>query len=344
VSTIQPGDRLVGSPADRAARGHAARRVVAHPLTRVVVSRLLWAIPLLFVVTVLSFLIVALTPGDAARQILGLKAEPGAYEHLRHTLGLDQPLYERYWDWLRHAVRGDFGASLFTGEPVTHALDQRLPVTACLIAGAILATMVIGVSLGVFSAVRGGAAGRFVDALALSGFALPSFWIGAALIAVFAVRVHWFPAVGYVPFAQSPKDWFLSLVLPVAALSLTTVAAVAKQTREAMLDALGSEYVRAAWASGVSPTSIVFRHTFRNASIAVLTILGLQVVGLLGGTVFVESVFGLPGLGGLAVRSATQHDLPMIQGVVVYFTIIVIFVNLVVDIAYTWVNPRVRAA
>jgi peptide/nickel transport system permease protein len=338
------GASVAQSGRHAADRLQGARRVVGHPIARVVASRLLWAIPLLFVVTVLSFLIVALTPGDAARQILGLKAEPGAYEHLRHALGLDQPLYQRYWDWLRNALHGDFGASLFTGEPVTHALNQRLPVTVCLIAGAILVTMLIGVSLGVFSAVRGGSLGRFVDALALTGFALPSFWIGAALIAVFAVRVHWFPAVGYVPFVQSPWNWFLSLVLPVAALSLTTVAAVAKQTREAMLDALGSEYVRAAWASGVSPTSIVFRHTFRNASIAVLTILGLQVVGLLGGTVFVESVFGLPGLGGLAVQSATRHDLPMIQGVVVYFTIIVIVVNLVVDIAYTWVNPRVRAA
>jgi peptide/nickel transport system permease protein len=194
-----------------------------------------------------------------------------------------------------------------------------------------------------FSAVRGGAAGRAVDALALLGFALPSFWLGAVLIQFFAVDHHWFPATGYVPLAQSPKDWALSLVLPVSALALHSVAAIAKQTREAMLDALASEYVRMAWATGISPTAIVLRHALRNASIRVVTILGLLVVGLLGGTVFVEHVFALPGLGGLSVLAATQHDLPVIQGVVLYFTAIVLTVNLVVDVAYTWLNPRVRA-
>ena len=151
------------------------------------------------------------------------------------------------------------------------------------------------------------------------------------------------PATGYVSPLQSPGAWFLSLVLPVTALALHSVATIAKQTREAMLDALGSEYVRMARASGISPASILFRHALKNAAIRVVTILGLQTVGLLGGTVFVEAVFALPGLGGLAANAATQHDLPIIQGVVVYFTAIVVLVNLAIDVAYTWLDPRVRA-
>lgn len=313
-----------------------------NPLLRVVVRRVLLAVPLLFVVTALSFVLVSLTPGDAALEILGTNAPPEAYPKLRHALGLDLPLHEQYWRWVEHAGSGDLGASLFTSESVTHAIHVRLPVTLSLILGALVSTLVLGVSLGVFSAVRGGAAGRFVDALSLVGFALPSFWIGAVLIAIFAVELGWFPAVGYVPLAQSPEQWLRSLVLPVAALALHGMAAIAKQTREAMLDVLASDYVRMARANGISPVSIVFRHAFKNAAMRVVTILGLQAVALLGGTVLVESVFALPGLGGLAVNASIQHDLPVIQGIIVYFTVIVVLINLVIDLAYTWLNPRVR--
>jgi peptide/nickel transport system permease protein len=318
------------------------RWFVGHATLRVVARRLLLAVPLLFIVSILSFVLVSLTPGDAAQQILGVEATPEQYAALRHAMGLDRPLYTQYWHWLQNALHGDFGVSLITSQPVTQAIDQRLPVTASLIVGALLLTTILGVSIGAFSAVRGGIAGRFVDAFALAGFALPSFWLGAALIALFAVRLHWFPATGYVPFAESPDKWFLALVLPVIALALHSVAAIAKQTRESMLDALSSEYVRMARASGVSRSSIVMRHAFKNASIRVATILGLLTVGLLGGTVFVESVFALPGLGSLAVSSSLGHDLPMIQGVVVYFTVIVVVVNLLIDLAYTWLDPRLR--
>jgi peptide/nickel transport system permease protein len=319
-----------------------AHHVVRNPAVRTIVRRLLWAIPLLFVVTATSFVLVALTPGDAARSMVGADAPEEVYLRLRHSLGLDLPLYEQYWRWLTHAVRGDFGISVVSGESVTHVIDSRLPVTLSLIAGGLLVTMLLGVGIGVFSATRGGAIGRAVDGFALLGFALPSFWVGAVLIAIFAVKLHWLPATGYVPLATSPRSWALSLVLPVTALALHSVAAIAKQTREAMLDALGSEYIRMAWASGLSPRAIVYRHALRNASIRVVTILGLLVVGLLGGTVYVESVFALPGLGSLAVSSATQHDIPVIQGIVVYFVVIVVVVNLVIDLAYTWLDPRVR--
>lgn len=301
------------------------------------------AIPLLWFVSALSFLLVSITPGSVAQRILGPFASQDAIDRLERAMGLDKPLYGQYWQWVSRALHGDLGASTVTqGESVRQAIDQRLPVSISLIAGALIVTLLVGVGFGVFSAVRGGLAGRLVDGLALFGFALPSFWIGAVLITLFAVDLRWLPATGYVPITESPRRWLLSLVLPVAALGLVAVANVAKQTRDAMLDALSSEYVRMAWASGVSASSIFFRHALKNAAIRVLTIIGITVVGLLGGTVLVETVFALPGLGGLAVDATSSHDLPMIQGIVVYFTLIVVGVNLVVDLAYTLLDPRVR--
>ena len=313
-----------------------------HPLLRVVVRRLLLAVPLLFVVSALSFVLVSLTPGDVARQILGQDAPQSAVLSLRHQLGIDQPLYEQYWRWLTHALSGDFGASVFTGQSVTQAIDARFGVTLSLILVSLLAVGVAGIGLGVLSAVRGGAVARLVDAFSLVGFAVPSFWVGAVLISLLAVRNHWFPAVGYVSIGESPGRWLRSLALPVIALSLHSVAALAKQTREAMVDVLGSEHIRMARANGVSTASLLFRHALKNAAIRVVTVFGLLTVGLLGGTVIVESVFALPGMGSMAVSAVTQHDLPVVQGLVIYYTVIVVVVNLLVDLAYTWLNPRVR--
>jgi peptide/nickel transport system permease protein len=301
------------------------------------------AIPLLLFVSALSFLLVSITPGSVAQRILGPFASQDAIERLQRAMGLDKPLYDQYWQWLTRAFHGNLGVSTVTqGESVTQTINQRLPVSISLIAGALIVTLLLGVGFGVFSAVRGGLAGRLVDGLSLVGFALPSYWIGAVLVTLFAVNLHWLPATGYVPLTESPRRWALSLVLPVVALALVAVANVARQTREAMLDALSSEYVRMAWASGVSASSIFFRHALKNAAIRVLTVIGITVVGLLGGTVLVEAVFALPGLGGLAVDATSAHDLPMIQGVVVYFTLIVVGVNLVVDLAYSLLDPRVR--
>jgi peptide/nickel transport system permease protein len=300
------------------------------------------AVPLLFVVSALTFVLVSLTPGNAAEEILGTSATPEEYAAFNRALGLNLPLYEQYWDWLRRALAGNLGESIFTGQPVTQAIGQRLPVTLSLLIGALLVSVVIGVGLGVFSALRGGATGRAVDALALIGFSLPAFWVGAELIVIFAVWQHWFPATGYVSVTDSPGGWLQLLILPVTALSLYGIAATAKQTREAMLDVLASEYIRIARANGISPRAIVFRHALRNASLRAITVVGLQAVGLLGGTVLVENVFALPGLGSLMVTAAAQHDLPVVAGMVVYFTLIVVVINLAVDLAYAWLNPRVR--
>lgn len=322
----------------------AAGSWLTQPVLRVVARRLGLAVPLLFVVSALSFLLISLAPGNAVISILGTTGTPASYARLRHQLGLDQPLYVQYWDWLRRALHGDLGRSLLSGEPVSRIITERFPVTLSLVAGALLVTVVVGVSLGVFSAVRGGIAGRVVDALSLVSFSLPAFWIGAVLIAVFAVDLHWLPAVGYVPLASSPGHWARALVLPVTALALHHVAVVAKQTREAMLDVLASEHIRVARANGLRPFTIYFVLALRNAAMRVVTVLGLQTVGLLGGTLFVEQVFALPGLGYVLVNSSLQHDLPVVQGVTVFFTLIIVGVNLAVDLAYTWLNPRVRTS
>jgi peptide/nickel transport system permease protein len=247
----RPGTPPLGGTGAGAWR--AAGRVFASPVVRIVMRRLLLAVPLLFFVSILTFLLISLTPGDPAQGILGIDATPESLAQLRHELHLDLPLYHQYWLWLSHAVRGDLGTSILTGDHVSLTIGQRYPVTLSLIAVSLAVIVVVGVGLGVLSAVRGGVLGRFVDVFSLVGFALPGFWVGAVLISIFAVKLHWLPAISYVPLAQSPGDWAKSLILPVTALAIHSIATMAKQTREAMMDVLASEHVRMAWANGFRP-------------------------------------------------------------------------------------------
>ncbi|MEF2978090.1 ABC transporter permease [Subtercola sp. YIM 133946] len=325
-------------------RGSRIGGLLRDPIAQVITRRILFAIPLLFVVSALSFVLMRLIPGDPARQILGPSGSPEAYAALREQLGLDLPLYQQYWDWLQNAVQGNLGTSIFRGESVVDILNQRLPVTFSLLFLSLLVTLIVGVTLGVLSAVRGGATGRGIDVLSQLGFILPSFWVAAVLVSIFAVQLRLLPAVGYVPIDDSVADWLRSLVLPVAAIALASVAAVARQTREAMLDVLGSEHIRMARANGIPPHRILLRYALKPAGTRVMTMLGLEAVSLLGGTVFIESVFAMPGLGSIAVSATYQQDVPLVVGVTVYFTILVVIVNLIVDLMYTWLDPRVRTA
>jgi peptide/nickel transport system permease protein len=344
---IPAGSAAPGTLVDGGSPGRISVRpasFVHSPILKTLARISASGVALLFVVSALSFFLESLTPGDAAEQILGTNATRAQYVALDKRLGLNLPIYDQYFRWLRSAVGGNLGTSIFSGQSVAHEIAQRLPVSAALVVGGLAAAVIVGVGAGVVSAVRGRAVGRAVDVLALAGFVLPSFWIGAELILVFAIFVHWFPPTGFVYFTASPIGWLRSLALPVAALSLYGIAAIAKQTREAMLDVLGSEYVRMARANGASASSIVFRHALRNASVRIVTVIGIVAVGLLGGTVFAETVFALPGLGSLLVSSALDHDLPVVQGVTICFTLMVVLINLVVDVAYTWLDPKVRTA
>jgi peptide/nickel transport system permease protein len=313
-------------------------------MLRLIGRRLALSLPLLVIVPTVTFLLAALIPGDVARTILGADASQAQYEQLRRSLGLNQPLAVRYWQWLAHAAHGNLGTSLFWQQPVVSLLDSRLPVTLSLVVGSTLVAGVVGAVLGIVAALHAGALGRAVDAIALVGLAIPNFFLGLLLIAWFAVTLRVFPATGYVPISQSPAGWIHSLVLPVVTLAVPGAAVIAKQTRDAMRDVLDRPFIRTLRAAGVRRWSIIGKHALRNAAIPVVTVTGLIFIGSLSGTVLVESVFALPGLGGLAVQATSQHDLPLIQGVAVYFTVIVICVNLLVDLTYSWLDPRVRVS
>lgn len=311
-------------------------------MVRLVIRRLLLAIPLLFVVSVLSFALTSLAPGNAAETILGSSATPSSVAALERQLGLTQPLWEQYWHWLSHALTGNLGTSLTTSEPVGSTLSARLPVTLALVIVGTLVSAILGVALGIVSALREGLVGRVIDGLAMLGFSIPNFWLGLVLVDLLAVNLHWFPATGYVNLSQSPSGWVRSLVLPVAALAAVGLTGIAKQTRDSLREVMGREFITALRADGVPEWRIVLRHALRNAAIPVVTLVGVFFVGMLGGTVLVESVFVLPGLGSLAVSSAQSGDLTTLQAIVVVFCIIVVVVNLLIDLTYGWLNPKAR--
>ncbi|MET0909428.1 MAG: ABC transporter permease, partial [Ilumatobacteraceae bacterium] len=225
----------------------------------------------------------------------------------------------------------------------TALLNGRLQASMSLIVGVTILSTVVGVAIGTFGA-RRGRIGKVVDGGSIIGLAIPDFWFGLLLIVVFAVNLGWFPPTGYEPIGAGVGDWLRSITLPVVTLAVPASAVIAKQTRDAMSTALGGEYVRTLRAAGVGERSIVLRHALRNAAIPILTVVGLVFVGALAGTVAVESVFAIQGLGTAAVQATANRDLPMIQGVVVYFTLIVIVANLLIDLAYSYFDPRVRSS
>lgn len=312
-------------------------------MTRLIVRRLLMSIPLILVVSALTFIVEALVPGDAARAILGPNGTEADYQALRVKLGLNQPLWEQYGHWLSGAVHGNLGQSIFTGEQVTAMLNQRLGVTLSLMAGVVLLCGTVGVLLGTVSAVRGGWLGKAMDGVALLGLALPSFWVALVLISVFAVTLRLLPPTGYTSPSSSPGMWLESLVLPVIALSLAGITLLANQTRDSMLDVLNSDFVRGLRACGLRPSAVIWKHALRNASLPLVSVLGTTLIAALSGTVFVEAVFALPGLGSLAQQATGEHDLPVLIGIALYFTIITVVINLITDLAYGWLNPKVRA-
>ncbi|MFI9100653.1 ABC transporter permease [Streptomyces fildesensis] len=311
---------------------------------RLVIRRLLSSTPLLFMVSALTFVLVSLVPGDPARTIVGQHATEEQYRTVRGQLGLDEPLPVQYWHWLVRVFHGDLGSSLFSGEPVTSVLNNRLPVSMSLIVAGTVVSGILGVALGLLSARRGGFLVKIVDGLSLIGLAVPAFWLALVLIAVLAVQLRWFPVTGYVPFADDPAQWARSLVLPVMSLSVGAVAIIAKQTRDSVLDTSTRDFIRVMQANGFSPRSILYRHVLRNAALPVVTVLGVVLVSLLSAAVFVETVFAMPGLGSLTQQATIQHDIPLIQGAVLYITVLVVLVNLLVDLAYGRLDPRVRAA
>lgn len=311
-------------------------------MTRVIVHRVLIAIPVLFLVSILTFVLVSLLPGDAAQAVLGQEATPAQVAQLRAELGLNHSLFQQYWQWLSDVAHGSLGNSLADGGSVKQILNARLPVTLIVVFGTTVVSAVIGTTLGFVSALRGGALGRVLEVSAFAGFAFPAFWIALMLIALFAVKWHLLPPNGYVPFSDSPSQWLQSLILPVAALAIGGVTGIATQTRDSTLDALSRDFVRVQFANGFSRRSIAWKHVLRNAAPPIVTVIGLVFVGLLSGAVIVEQIFALPGLGQEVVSATTNHDIPVVQGAVLYFTVTVLVVNLIFDVVHGWLDPRVR--
>ncbi|WP_403022776.1 ABC transporter permease [Salinibacterium sp. GXW1014] len=312
-------------------------------MLKIIGYRLGLAVVLLFVVSVLTFGLTAIAPGDPVATILGSGATPEAVAAMRASLGLDDPIATQYWRWLQGAIVGDFGESMVTAQPVADAIGDRLPTTLSLVLLATAVAAVAGITLGMTSAIRGGILGRVTDVLAVAGYVIPNFWLGLILVLVFAVQLGVLPATGYVGLTQDPAGWLRSLILPVIAVSLMGVTAIAKQTRDAMRQVMGAEFVTVLRADGFSERRIIFSHALRNAAIPIVTGTGVLFIGMFGATVLVESVFVLPGIGTLAVSAARSGDITTLQGVAVVFCIVVIVANVLVDLIYGWLNPKVRA-
>ncbi|MFI5623326.1 ABC transporter permease [Nocardioides sp. NPDC051685] len=310
-------------------------------MRRLVLRRLAMSVPLLLVVSAVTFIMIAFLPGDAARVVAGKQATAAQVAQVREQLGLDRPLWEQYVTWLGGALHGDLGTSLVNKQSVTEQLVSRLEPTLSLITCATLLAAVVGIAFGILGA-RGGALGRLVDGLSVLGLAVPTFWLALILVVVFAVRLGLLPPLGYTSFQDSPTGWLLGLVLPALTLAVPATAAIAKQARDAVADAMARPFVRTLRAAGVPERSIILRHALKNAAVPVLTVVGLAFIGALSGAIAIEYVFAFPGLGGTAVEATAAGDLPLIQGVVIFLTVIVIVVNLLVDIAYGYFNPKVR--
>lgn len=314
-------------------------------MDRVLFTRLAALLPLLFVVSILSFSLAALLPQDPAELLVGENQTEEALSAARAELGTDRPWVVQYVDWAGDAATGDLGSSYFSTVPVTQQIRDRLGVTLALTAGALLVSLLVGVSAGIVAAVyRGGAIDRIAIVGASVGTAAPAFWLGILLVTQFAIKWKVFDATGYVRPSESLTGWLKSLVLPSVALGLAGAATLARQTRSAMIGVLGREYVRTALASGVPRRTVVLKFALKNALGPVLTVLGFQVTFLIGSSFVVEKVFAIEGMGSLTVVAVLRQDVPVIQGVVIVIAVIVLAVNLLIDLLYGWVNPKVRAA
>ena len=307
-----------------------------------IVRRLLAGLVLIFAVSVVAFSLLYAGGGDIARRIMGQNATEEVVALRAQQLGLDQPLVVQYGNWLTSALTGDFGVSWFTSQPVAASLSSRLAVTLTLVIGTTVVAAIVSVVLGVLAARRGGWIDAVVQFVAVIGFAVPGFLIALYLVLWFAIDLGWFRATGYVPPDESFIGWLSSITLPIAALSLSAIAAVAQQFRGSVIDAMSRDYVRTLRARGLATNRVVYRHVLRNAGGPALAVLAVQFVGLLGGAVIVEQVFALPGIGQLTVSATSSGDIPVVMGVVVTTAVIVVIVNLLIDLAQAALNPKVR--
>lgn len=309
-----------------------------------IARRIAALVPLLLIISFIVFSLSQLLPGDPAIVLAGgQKATPAGIARARDKLHLDKSFVEQYAIWLGDTVRGDLGDSFFDHRTVAESVADRFPVTLSLAIGALVLTVVIGVPLGIFAAVRqGGLADRLITTGSSVALAMPDFWLGIILLSLFAVSLKVLPSGGYVPLLDSPAGWATHLYLPWIAMGVPGGAGLARQVRGAMIDALEQDYIRTAESKGLRRRIVVFKHALKNASLAPVTVLGIGFAYMLGGSVIIERIFTLPGMGQYFFIALINKDLPVIQGVVLLSALIFVVLNLVVDVLYAYLNPKVR--
>ena len=312
---------------------------------RTVVSKLTYLILVLLAVTLLTFLLLKLLPGDPAINILGPSATPQAVAQIHHHLGLDKPLPVQYLNWLGNAVRGNLGKAYQNNQMTVSALRQRLPVTIELLIISQLLALVISIPVAIYAAYRpNGWFDRVSTTTAFGLLSIPDFIVGVLLVLIFAVRLHWFPATGYTPISQNLQQNLKSMVLPSITLAVGELAAFVRLLRTDMIATLQEDYITMAKSKGMSDRHILLRHAFRPSSFSLVTVLGLNLGRLIGGTFIVETIFALPGIGDLAIRSIYSRDYLVVQGVVLVIAVGYVLANAAVDILYTVLDPRIRHA
>jgi peptide/nickel transport system permease protein len=297
----------------------------------------------MLIVALVVFLLLHLTPGDPAAIIAGDYARPEDIERIRKNLGLDRPLYVQFFSWLGRVLSGDLGVSIFSDLPVSKLIGQRLEPTIALSISTIIFAVLVAIPLGTIAAYKAGTlVDRAVMAFAVLGFSVPVFVIGYVLMYFFSLKLGWFPVQGYKPIGEGFWPFLRSITLPTLALGIVYVALIARITRASVLEILTEDYIRTAKAKGLDDANLLVRHALRNAAVPIVTIIGIGVALLIGGVVVTESVFNIPGLGRLTIDAVLRRDYPIIQGVILVFSGIYVFVNLFIDILYTFLDPRIR--
>jgi peptide/nickel transport system permease protein len=312
---------------------------------RFLIKRVLQMFLALLGVSVVVFSLMHIVPGDPVRVALGTRFDQALYDSLRARMGLDRPLVEQYFSWLQGAVTGDLGVSFRNGQPVTALIVERLPATLTLATAAVVIALVIALPAGLISAVRSGTPLDYTVATASQiGISLPDFWAGVMYILLFSLTLGWLPSSGFQPIEAGIGPWARHLILPAATVGLISGSIITRFVRSAVLEALNQDYVLTARAKGLSEWQIVLRHVLPNAWIPIVTVVGLQLGFLIGGVVVVEVIFAWPGLGRLALTAVRDRDFTVLQGAVLYLSATFLVINLLVDIIYAWIDPRVRVS
>lgn len=308
-----------------------------------IARRIIATIPVMGIVALFVFSLLYIAPGDPAVVIAGDQATPQDVERIRVSLGLDRPFLERFGEWSWRILQGDLGTSMFTGMPVTQLIGQRLEPTLSLMVLTLLLSILVAVPIGVLAAWKAGTwIDRAVMGFAVFGFSVPVFVVGYVLAYVFALELEWFPVQGYTPLSEGLWPWLENLVLPAIALGCVYIALIARITRASMLEVLQQDYIRTARAKGLGQRPVLFLHALKNAAVPIVTVIGIGMALLIGGAVVTESVFAIPGLGRLTIDAILRRDYPVIQGIVLLFSFVYVLVNLVVDLVYTLLDPRIR--